>query len=173
MNDMYKEILIKRRKTSQDTLIAAGMIALVVLFAFVGLFMIPAVLILALAAIFACVYVIPGLNKEYEYIYCNGEFDIDLIRAKQRRKRVASYDLEHLELVAPSSSHDLDPYRQKQGVVIKDYTSLEPDAKSYTFVYQMEKGTTLVLMEVDESVIKDIRRLAPRKISRECMLMLH
>ena len=171
MNDLYNEILVKRKRTTQDNLIMVGLIALAALLAFVGLFMIPVVLIAAMIAVAACIYIIPGLNKEYEYLYVNGDFDIDLIRAKQRRKRVASYSIDQLEMVAPSTSHELDSYRQRSGAVVKNFTSLEENVPSVTLVYQTEKATELVMLEIGEDIIKDLRRLAPRKISRECLML--
>ena len=168
MNELYREILVKHTPTSADTLKKAGVIALTVLFAAAGFLLHPLFLLGAVGAGVLAWFVITGLDLEYEYLYVNGDFDIDKIMNKQRRKRAASYNLEEMELIAPSGSHDLDPY-QSRGTV-RDYTSGNPQIKTYTAVYNKNGEITLVKLELEEDILGDLRRLAPRKISRDILL---
>ena len=169
MNELYREILIKHSSTGSDVIKKAGVIALVIVLIAGGLFITPLLLIAAVGAGIFAYFVITGLDLEYEYLYVNGDFDIDKIMNKTRRKRVASYTLEEMEIIAPSSSHDLDPWRGKASV--KDYTSGQMNKNSYTALYNTSSGQLLVMLELDEDVIRDIRRLAPRKISRDILLL--
>ena len=167
MNDLYREILVKKKSTGADTLKKAGLIALTVLLAAAGLLIHPLLLLVAVGAGILTWFISTGLDLEYEYLYVNGDIDIDKIMSKQRRKRAASYAVENLELIAPSRSHDLDQYRGRAAV--KDFTSGDPDAKSYTAVYSCDGGLQMVQLELDDELIADIRRIAPRKVSRDCL----
>ena len=169
MNELYRETLVKHPTSGLDTLKKAGVIALTVVLAAGGLFISPFLLILAVGAGVLAWFVITGLDLEYEYLYVNGDIDIDKIMNKQRRKRVASYSLEELEIVAPEGSHDLDAYNGKAAV--KDYTSGNPDIKPYVAVYNQKDGMQMVKLELEKDVLQDIRRLAPRKVSREILLI--
>ena len=102
---------------------------------------------------------------EYEYLYVNGELDIDAIYSRQKRKRIASYDMQELELMAPTKSHALDSYVNGQDVKIKDFTSGKPEQKSYTLVFNKEKGRQIIQVEFDDVVVNDIRRISPRKVN--------
>ena len=167
MNDLYKEILVKRSPQGTDAIRKAGMILLPVLFALAGFFISPFFLILAVAAAVLAWFVITGMNLEYEYLYVNGDIDVDRIIAKQKRKKAGSYPLENLELIAPTGSYELDSYKGKNVREI-DYTSGDGQTKSYTAAYHQDDGTVLVRLELDDDLIRDLRRAAPRKVSREC-----
>ena len=52
-------------------------------------------------------FYLPRLSVEFEYLYVNGELDIDRIFSQSRRKRAASYELSNMEIMAPFSSHRL------------------------------------------------------------------
>ena len=48
-----------------------------------------------------------NLNVEYEYVFVNGDLDIDKIMNKARRKRMFSVDADQMELLAPVGSVEL------------------------------------------------------------------
>ncbi len=167
MNDLYREILVKKQGSPTDTLKKAGLIILTVLLGAAGILFHPLFLIACIGAGILTWYISSGLNLEYEYLYVNGDIDIDKIMNKQRRKRAASYAVETLELIAPSGSHELDQYQSRAS--LKDFTSQDPSAKSYTAVYAMDGGLQMVKLELDRDIIEDLRRIAPRKVSRGCL----
>jgi len=168
MNDTYREILVKKETTSVDMLKKYGLIFLTAASFLAFLFVHPLCILLTAGLGVACFFLLPRFDVEYEYLYVNGDFDVDRIFGKQKRKRAGSYNLEEMELIAPSSSHELDSYRNK-GAVQMDYTSGQENVKTYTAVYMQDGNTKLVTYELDGDVIRDLRRLAPRKVSRECM----
>ena len=165
MNDSYKEILIKKKKTPADTMGKVGLVAITVLMILAGTLINPILLLLGVAGIFACYFFLPYFDLEYEYIYVNGDIDVDKIMKKQKRKRVGSYPLEQLEIMAPANSHELDPYSGK--AKIKDYTSGEENVKAVICVYSGEDAMSEIKLELEQDVIDDIRRRAPRKVSRD------
>ena len=167
MGDVYREILVKQKKTSMDVIKKALMIAAIILLAAAGLFIHFGFFLLAAAGIFGFSFLAAGLDREYEYLYVNGDFDIDVIKNKQRRKRVASYSLTQLVMAAPAGSHDLDSLTAAGNVQTRDFSSGQEGDKVVCLVYDMEKGREMALVNIDEDVIKDIRRREPRKISRD------
>lgn len=166
MGDMYREILIQKEKTPASGFLKVGLIALDVLVFVAGIILHPLFLLAGLAlAVVLYLLVLPRFDVEYEYLYVNGGLDIDVIYSKQKRKKAASYDVNEMELLAPEKSHALDSYKNGNNVKIRDFSSGKPDARSYILVFNKEKERELVKVELDEDIIRDIRRLAPRKVN--------
>ena len=166
MSDLYREILIERETPAVNKILKAALIVLVALCAVAGILITPLLLLAAIAlGAVLWIFVIPKLEVEYEYLYVNGELDIDAIYSKQKRKRVASYDMQELEILAPSKSHALDSYLNGQGAKVKDFTSGRSQEKSYTLVINKEKGREIIKVELDDIIIGDIRRISPRKVN--------
>ena len=171
MNELYKEILVKRKPQPIDTLKKVGMILLTVLAFLVGFLFIPIMMIGTVLIGFLAWFVITGLNLEYEYLYVNGDIDVDRIKNRERRKRIGSYELANMEIIAPTGSHDLDSYLNNKNAKVIDYTSGEENAKSYTAVYNGEGKMEIVKLEITREIVEDMRRRSPRKVSRDVMLL--
>ncbi len=164
MSDSYKEILVKRQTPMMMRVLKGALIGLTVLSFVGGLLMWP-LLIVGAVLLAVDYFVVPKFEVEYEYLYVNGELDVDAIYSRQKRKKMGTYDMAELEILAPSESHAVDAYKNKQGAKVKDYTSLDPQVKSYLLVFNKEKGQEMIRVELEESIINDIRRIAPRKVS--------
>ncbi len=171
MNELYKEILVKRKAQPLDMVKKAGMILLTVIAFVIGFLFIPLMMIGTVLLGLLAWYVITGLNLEYEYLYVNGDIDVDRIKNRERRKRVGSYELVNMEILAPSNSHELDSYLNNKSAKIIDYTSGDESVQSYTAVYTNEANMQIVRLELTKEVVDDIRRRAPRKVSRDTLLL--
>lgn len=165
MGDSYREILVEKETTMGDNLKKAALIGVTALCVVSGILISPIFLIGALVFGILSYVLIPRLDLEYEYLYVNGELDIDKIMSKQKRKKCATYDMNTLEILAPSNSHALDSFRNKQGLKVKDYTSQNEKVPSYTLIFNMDNGQEMVKLELDDAIIGDIRRIAPRKVN--------
>ena len=84
MDDFYTEQLIKKQADSKDTLKKVGLIALTVVSVLL-VFVIPVGIILPVVMIVIDVLMFRNLNVEYEYVFVNGDLDIDKIMNKARR----------------------------------------------------------------------------------------
>ena len=89
MSDLYTEVLVKKQQTGKDKVIKGVLIFFTVLFAAAGIMMNPLILLLALVLGIVDYIFIPKLSVEFEYLYVNGELDIDRIYSQSRRKRAA------------------------------------------------------------------------------------
>ena len=76
MDDFYTEQLIKKQADSKDTLKKVGLIALTVVSVLLD-FVIPVGIILPVVMIVIDVLMFRNLNVEYEYVFVNGDLDID------------------------------------------------------------------------------------------------
>ena len=85
MDDFYTEQLIKKQAGSKDTLKKVVLIVLTVLSVLL-IFTIPVGIIFLVVMIVADVLVFSNMNVEYEYVFVNGDLDIDKIMNKSRRK---------------------------------------------------------------------------------------
>lgn len=86
MSDFYTEQLIKKRATAKDMMIKIGLLALTVLSVLI-LFIFPMGIIAPVVMIARDVFVFRRLDLEYEYLFVNGELDIDKIMNKAKRKK--------------------------------------------------------------------------------------
>ena len=163
MSESYVELLVKKKKTPKDSILKGLMIAGIVILVLIGL-VIHLVLIEAIALGVLAYFKMPGLDLEFEYLYVNGELDIDKIMSKVKRKRVGSFDISKAEMVAPVKSHELDYYRQSKDMKVVDCSSGEDHANVYGMVIKDEKGMKLVLFEPNQEILDDMRRIAPRKV---------
>ncbi|MBO4514424.1 MAG: hypothetical protein J5721_01990 [Lachnospiraceae bacterium] len=99
---------------------------------------------------------------EYEYLYMDKELSVDKILAQSKRKRVATYAMERMEIMAPVKSYRLDNYKNRQTKNV-DYSigyEDQPD-KRYVFYYE---GGEKVLISPSEDMIKVMKNANPRKV---------
>ena len=166
MSDLYSELIIKRKSPLTEQVIKSLMIAATAALGFLYLMTIKWTFLIALVIMAAADYFfIPGFNLEYEYLYVNGELDIDKIMAKSRRKKVCSLDMKNLECMAPLQSHTLDSYKNNKNIKIADYSSGVKNERQYGMVMKDDHGLSMVIIEPDSVILNDIKRIAPRKVS--------
>lgn len=165
MNDMYKEVLVKPQPKATDGLKKGLLIAAVVVLAAAGVLIWPLFLLLAIVLGVLEVWLIfPRFSVEYEYLYINGDIDIDAIYNKTSRKKQGSFEKGSLEVMAPSGSAHLDGYAGGKDAKVLDYTSGEGKAKVWTLVYGSASGRKVLLLELPDEVAQDMRRHAPQKV---------
>ena len=163
MNDFYTEQLIKRQTTGKDRLLKMLLILVTVLSVFI-VFIFPFGIILPVILIALDVFLFQRMDVEYEYLFVNGDLDIDKIMHKARRKRVCSVNVNDLEVLAPASSGEA---RQYQRVKTQDYTSASGNGKEYVLVVKEKGVLTKILFEPNDAIIEGFFLLAPRKVVRK------
>ena len=162
MSETYVECLIKQKQKPVYKFIKVLLIMLaVVFFLFAMVYgLIP--FILAVAAGVGAYLVGIFTDLEFEYLYLDRELTIDKVMAKSRRKRIGTYTLDRIEILAPIKSYHLDNYKNRQAKV-KDYSigeELQPDRR-YVMFYE---GGEKILLSPSEDLIKAMRNKSPRKV---------
>lgn len=164
MGDLYSELLVKKEQTSKDSVVHYGLIALLVLAVAAGLFIHAIFLIAAIVVGIACWYFIPRTDLEYEYLFVNGEFDIDMVIAKSKRKKVKSFEVSEADIIAPEKSHRLDYYNGSGKLKVQDFSSGNPDHKRFTVIIRDKGETVKVIIEPDEKMAQELKNSAPSKV---------
>lgn len=163
MSDTYVECLIKAK---QSGLAKAGRVLLIVLtvFSAIGMILFFNWVFLLLAVVFgvAAYFLNMMTDLEYEYQYLDRELTVDKIMAKSRRKRVTTFSVDRIEIMAPVNSYHLDNYKNRQ-TKTKDYSIGEvqqPDLR-YAMYYE---GGLKILLSPSVELMKAMKNVAPRKI---------
>lgn len=162
MSETYVECLVKQKQSGLSKFFKAVLIALTVVFGlltFIGF--VPAMIIAIITGVGAYFLNLYS-DLEFEYLYLDKELVVDKIMAKTKRKRVAAYSLDRMEVLAPVKSYHLDNFRNRN-VKVKDYSvgeELQPD-KRYAMYYE---GGEKILLNPSEEMVKVMRNSAPRKI---------
>ena len=164
MDGLYAESHVKKKVTMKDNLIKFGIIGGMVVFFGLGFLTFNTVLLIVGVIFLGLGYfVLPRLATEYEYVFCDGQLDFDKISGGMKRKTLLRVDFEKLVVVAPKNSHSLDGYRHN-GVEVKDFSSLMPDAKVYGLVITGGDKNTMIYFEPNEKMLAAMKQKAPRKI---------
>lgn len=163
MGDFYTEQLIKRQATGKDRLTKILLIVLTVLSVWI-VFVFPFGIILLVVLIALDVFLFQRLDVEYEYLFVNGDLDIDKIMHKARRKRVCSVNVNDMEILAPVNSGDA---RQYQRAKTQDYTSASGSENVYALVVKDQGVLKKILFEPNDAIVEGFFLLAPRKVVRK------
>ena len=164
MGDLYSELLVKKDKTAKDSLLKYGLIVLTVLAVFAGLIITPLALIIAVALGIACYFVIPKTDVEYEYLFINGDFDIDMIMSKTKRKKVKSFKLSEADLAAPLNSRRMDYYNGNQKMKVLAFSSGNSEHKRFGIITRLDGELCKIILEPDEKLAQAMKNSAPSKV---------
>lgn len=165
MSDTYVECLVKAKTSGLAKFGKVVLITLTVIFV-LAVFLLPPLMIFAfIGALITGVgayFLNLFTDLEYEYLYLDKELVVDKVMAKAKRKRVATYQLDRIEILAPVKSYHLDNYKNRNAKQ-KDYSIgevLQPDRR-YAMYYE---GGEKILLSPSEELIKVMKNVAPRKV---------
>lgn len=161
MNETYVECLVARKSSGLMSFLKILLTMLTVVFVLIGMMFVPGFLV-AIATGVGAYFAYMNADVEYEYLYLDKEISIDKVMAKSKRKKVGTYSVEKMEILAPVNSYHLDSYKNRE-FKTKDYSSgvEEKPEKRYAMICE---GGEKVLLEPNEAMIKAIRNVAPRKV---------
>ena len=163
MSDAYVECLVKAKSSALGKFGKYFLIVVtVIMVILMALTMNVIALLLAVAAGVGAYFVNMFTDLEYEYLYLDKELTIDKVMAKTKRKRVAVYQLDRMEILAPIKSYHLDNYRNRN-VKKKDFSIGYEDKPDLRYAMYYEGGEKLILSPSPE-MIKVMKNAAPRKV---------
>ncbi len=168
MADVFLEQLVKKKTTGMDILKKVLiMIAGVALCLFAMLFIFsrvvgPFALLIAVGALYFAWFFITSLNLEFEYIYTNGEIDVDKIMAKRKRKRLTTVKISAFE---EFGKLDLERFRSQQydATVNAAISLADPDTYCAVFHNRDNKKCAL-LFSPNERLLQEIEKIYRRRI---------
>lgn len=158
MGDYYTEQLIKRKSKIK---LKVGLLAVTLALYLLAYFVVAYAIIPATILTIADIIIFRRMKIEYEYLYVNGDLDIDKIFNKQSRKNMFETNMKDLVVIAPVGHQELKKYANVKG---QDFTSGYKDRKIYEMVIQ-EKGVYYkIVFEPNNVILEGIERIAPRKV---------
>ena len=158
--ETYVECMVKKKANGLMSALKVLLIGITVITGLLGFMGLIVFLIIAVVAGVGAYFVSLNANLEYEYLYVDKQLTVDKIMA--RRKKVETFDLERMEILAPIKSWHLDDYKNRQLKVV-DYSSgveQQPDIR-YSMIYNGEKR---VIFEPNAEMVAAIKSIAPRKV---------
>lgn len=165
--DSYKELLIKKERDTKQKLLRlwtiVPTISLVLIYSVtfttkIGIF----IFLLLVAFAILTFFVLRCTDLEFEYLYLDKEITVDKIMAKTKRKRAAVIDVYQIEILAPVKSPKLDEFKNRQVKCVDFSAGKElPEQKLYVLYCE---GNKKYLMNLDESFVKLISNIIPRKV---------
>lgn len=165
MSETYVECLVQAKQSPIAKFFKGLLVGLTVLFGVATfIFMYVPFLLAVLCGVGAYILNL-FTDLEYEYLYIDRELVVDKVMAKSRRKRVDTYSIDRMEILAPVKSYHLDGYKNRD-VKVKDYSvgvELQPDLR-YAMYYE---GGLKILLNPSEEMLKAIKNVAPRKVFTE------
>ena len=158
MEQTYIEVLVAREQNTMAGLlkILCGILAVIS-----ALLMMPIPVLIVGIPVFAWLSYYFYLQEwvEYEYSYVSRELTVDKIMARSKRKNVAVYLLDKIEIAAPQGSYRLDGYQNRK-CTVKDYSGAQNSPKM-VFYYE---GNQKVILDADEGLLKTLQGAAPSKV---------
>lgn len=108
MGDVFFEQIVKKQNGAKEYLRNAGIILAGLLVAGAIFFLLLCafpykehigmiVFMIFVGVLYYTWYIVSGLNLEYEYIFTNGEMDVDKISNKRKRKRMTTIKMSRVE----------------------------------------------------------------------------
>lgn len=164
VSETYVECLVAKKPSIAIRFLKTLLIMLAVCFVLLGMTTVLSIaaLIIAIVLGIGAYFAYMNADIEYEYLYLDKEISIDKVMAKSKRKRIATYDINRMEILAPVKSYHLDSYKNRTMKTV-DYSSgvEEEQNKKYAMVYE---GNTKLLLEPSAEMLKAIQMVAPRKV---------
>ena len=156
MGDVFNEQIVKRQGNITDTIKRVGIVILIIVIFFVALSLIQAFAVfIGAAAVFGGMYLMSFLNVEYEYVYTNGELDIDVIYNRSRRKRLFSTVVKDFEIMA----HVEDKTREGAFGGAQETVNCHSGVtgpNTYAFLATIKGKRTKVIFEPNDKMLKAI-----------------
>lgn len=168
INDIFNEQLVARKSNKADGMKKAGVIALGLILGLIviGIPSLAALqLPLLVGVVVLIVFVMRRFNVEYEYVFTNGELDIDRIVNKSSRKRVFSIHVTNIEVMVAASNKE---YAREVETFTKSFDFSSGVIKENTFIAICDANNvrTRFTFEPNEKMFDAIRSYIPRKIKK-------
>ena len=163
MEYSYVESSVERKRTKMDiwykVLIATGFFYFDV-FIFWKIGWCTGLLAFAFSIFFTILIYSRMFNVEYEYIFCDGQIDFDIIRGAQKRKHMLRVETENAEFIGPADSDKVKSYNVD---TVLNYYSKGYDAKPYAFIVRKNDKLMKIIIEPNAKFLRSLKYRMPRK----------
>ena len=167
MAEVFKEYLIKQKKSPKDVCMQVGLIAGAIILAIIMIvlrlrFIGPLAIVIV---VFGAGYLFTKFNREYEYILTNNELDIDVIYNRSSRKRVMTINMRKIDIMASIKDERHMNELNRPGIKVINASDNTNESNTYAIITKSEKdGVCKVLITLNDTLLDDLYRQAPTKI---------
>lgn len=161
--DTFFEQIIKIKLTGKVKALITAIIVfdalLVCVLLYLSLFLAPTIMLLVVAgAIYGGYKLISLLSIEYEYIYTNGDLDVDKIVAKSNRKRMVSIKCSEVEKYGEYKG------QPAPGSVKATHIFCNPDSEGQVYLIAKDRnlGNVMIVMAPNERIRAELEKAIPR-----------
>jgi hypothetical protein len=139
-----------------------GLILAALAFRWAGGFFSVIFTVIVILEFFAFVYTV----KEFEYSFINGDFDVDMILGKRKRKQVLSTSCKEIKLMAPAESDKNKPEGTFNQTL--DFSISKNSTGRWFFIIEREDGSrNLVYFNPNERLLKAFKDYLNKKMEYE------
>ena len=163
MSDIFFEQIIKQQKSVKQIvrncliilgglLIACALLPFSLFRPYYG----PFVFLVFVGVLYYTWYIVSGLNLEFEYIFTNGDLDIDKISNKRKRKRMVSVRIPKTSMF---SEFDASKFDKKAFDIVYHAEQSLQSSQNYMIQYVNRDGKKCVLIFTpNEKLVEAIRK---------------
>ena len=161
MTEYLIEHLVKRNPTMGTYLKKAALISLPVL----GLLLMPLLgmfgPLVVVILIMVDMFFFKRLDLEYEYVFYNGDLEIDKVMGREARKHLLSVNIKEIDVLAPTGAQEVLGYQHLKAI---DYSTCTQGNQTYEMVIPKGAEKVRIIFEPNEAMLKAMKDLAPRKV---------
>lgn len=170
MAEVFKEYLIKQKKSTVDLamqigLVVGALVLSIVAFMLGGDFIGPLVIV---GIVFGTAFLFNKFSREYEYILTNNELDIDVIYNRNSRKRVITFDMKKISVMASINDERHTAELNRGNCKVINASDNRNEANTYAIITESEEfGPCKILITPNDSLLEDLYRQAPNKVFKK------
>lgn len=171
--DVFVEQIVKKRSTTKDIAVIAGIIlaALILCFAFAIILpmFVPALgaisLFLVAGTIFGAYWLITSMDLEFEYASTNGDLTIDKIIHRRKRKRIINLDSKDIESMGKYQAAD----HAQKSYDKRINTARDESAEDCWYITMRHNkfGHILLTFSPDERTLNSLKPFIKRQLAVE------
>lgn len=158
---MYTEVVVPR-KDSNGAKLLKGILGVLTICCFViGLILFRIAFVGAVIFGFLFWKVAQNVGIEYQYCLLEDDFDIDKVIANSRRKHVLTVKTSQIVMVAPKGSSELNGY---ESWAVQDVSANDPEVPPYVMVCHVNGAKKRLLLQMNEALLKSLKRQLGSKV---------
>lgn len=160
----YKEYLVKRKKGAKEILLAAVIYIVAIILSLVTMmFSLGGLnLLISLGFLYGGYKLASSFNREFEYTITEDSVDVDTIFNASSRKKLISFKMKEVEIIAPIDSDKYKEYAKGDYKVID--ASTHKKGSSVYFAAVEKNGKHLVKFDLPVAALTHLRKYAPSKV---------
>ncbi|MBE7035079.1 MAG: hypothetical protein E7402_03015 [Ruminococcaceae bacterium] len=172
--DVFLEYLFEKKTTAQDVVkkmllvLAAVLVCMVVIvvFSMLGQFFMSYVLLAIAAVVYGLVVLLRNFSLEYEYVFTNGDLDVDIVKGRKTRTRLTSLHCRQIQLMAPITDADMKRQAESDSIS-RRYNAVYDESQGgvYHVIYIRDGERLLLTWQPPRALLAAMKKTNPRVIT--------